>query len=69
MGIWGLGVKGVLILDDRSGYFGDETRVGLAARVALEESGGCFTAQDEANSRDALFGKHIVFIFIDMIYI
>ena len=37
MGIWGLAVRGVLILDVRAADVGVEIRVRLTARVALGE--------------------------------
>ena len=64
---------GLRMLEPRVG-FGARVALGelddwFGARVALEELGGWFAARDEANSRDALFRRHIVFIFVDMFYI
>ena len=48
VGIWGLGVRGALIFDDRAGELGVVIMgAGIAVRLAIGELGGWFAARDE----------------------
>ena len=52
VGIWGLGVKEVLMFDDRTVEVGVSMSKGLAVRVALEEFRGRCLARDELGEVD-----------------